>query len=135
MMRVVAGLLPILHGIVHLIYFGQAQRYYEMQVGMAWPDGSWAFSRVMSEEAARSTAAVGCLIPGIAFLGAGIGILANLGWWRLVIVIGAASSTALFVLFWDGKLRKLGERGLIGVAMNIAVLLLVLVFRWPPLDG
>ena len=133
MIRVVVGLLPILHGIVHLIYFGQAQRYFEMQAGMVWPDGSWAFSRVMSEKAARAVAATGCLISAISYLGAGVGVLADLGWWRPVVVIGASVSTVLFVLFWDGRLKKLGERGVFGVLINVAVLLSVLVFDWPQL--
>jgi hypothetical protein len=135
MIRVVAGLLPILHGIVHLIYLGQAQRYYEMQAGMIWPDGSWLFSRLVGEKAVRSLAALGCLLAAVGFVGAGVGVLANLGWWRPVVVIAAATSTAVFVAFWDGKLHKLGERGLFGILINIAVLLLVLVFRWPSLHG
>ena len=42
MVRILVSLLVILHGLVHLLYFGQSARLFELQPGMGWPDGSWA---------------------------------------------------------------------------------------------
>ena len=50
------GIFILLHGLVHLLYFGQSARYFEMQQGMVWPDGSWAFSRLFGEIGSRNLA-------------------------------------------------------------------------------
>jgi hypothetical protein len=41
------GIFLVLHGLVHLLYFGQSARYFELKPGMTWPDGAWAFSRLL----------------------------------------------------------------------------------------
>jgi hypothetical protein len=42
MVRILFGVFVLLHGLVHLLYLGQSARYFELQPGLAWPDGSWA---------------------------------------------------------------------------------------------
>ncbi len=42
-MQIVVGVFLILHGLVHLLYAGQALRYFELRPGMTWPDASWLF--------------------------------------------------------------------------------------------
>ena len=54
----VAGIFLILHGLVHLLYFGQSQRYFELQPGLAWPNGSWVFSRWLGDDPARWLASI-----------------------------------------------------------------------------
>ncbi len=44
-MRIIAGILFLLHGLVHLLYFGQSLRFFELQPDMIWPDNSWLFSK------------------------------------------------------------------------------------------
>ena len=53
MIRVVFGIIVILHGLVHLLYFGQSARFFELQQGMVWPSGSWAFSKFLGDGTAR----------------------------------------------------------------------------------
>ena len=36
-MRFVFGVFIVLHGLVHLLYFGQSARYFELKPGMVWP--------------------------------------------------------------------------------------------------
>jgi hypothetical protein len=55
------------------------------------------------------------------------------GWWRPLVVASAAFSAAAFVLCWDGKTQMLANNGLVGLLINLAILVALLVFRWPRL--
>ena len=131
MLRIVIGVFMVLHGLVHLLYFGQARRLFEMQPGLAWPDGSWAFSKLLGDKATRWLASIACVVAAIGFVAGGIGIFVGQVWWRPLVVGSAAFSAAIFVLFWDGKLQKLANKGAIAVLINSAILVAVLILRWP----
>jgi hypothetical protein len=133
MLRFIVGVFVVLHGLVHLLYFGQGWRLFELQPGMGWPEGSWAFSRLLGAEATRLVASIACLVAAIAFVAAGAGILARQAWWRPVVVGAAVFSAAIFVLFWNGKLQRLDNQGAIAILINVAILVAVLVFHWPAL--
>jgi hypothetical protein len=121
----------VLHGLVHLLYVGQSRRLFELQPGMAWPDGSWAFSKLLGEGGTRWLAGLSCFLAALGFVVGGAAILAGQAWWRPVVVGAAAGSAVLFVLFWDGRRQKLVDQGAIALLINLAVLLAVLVWRWP----
>lgn len=131
MLTIIFGIFIILHGLVHLLYFGQGARYYELQPGMLWPDGSWIFSRLLGDGAARNLASVMLVLAAIGFVIGGAGILFRQGWWRPVITGTAVFSTMIFVLFWDGIAQALDNKGGIGALINIAILVIVLVLKWP----
>jgi hypothetical protein len=131
MLKLVIGIFMVLHGLVHLFYFGQSQRLFELQADMIWPDGSWAFSKLLGDKATRLLASVACVLAAIGFVAGGVGILLKQGWWRPVLVISAAFSAAIFVLFWDGKMQKLTEKGLIAILINASILIAVLILQWP----
>jgi hypothetical protein len=49
--------------------------------------------------------------------------------------VGAAAFSAVIViLFWDGKMQKLDDQGGIGLLINIAILVAVLILRWPDFE-
>jgi hypothetical protein len=131
MFRIILGVFIVLHGLVHLLYFGQSARYFELQPGMVWPDGSWAFSRLLGDEATRILASISCVLAAIGFVAGGIGILVRQAWWRPVVVGSAAFSAVIIVLFWDGVVQNLDDKGLIGFLINIAILVALLILRWP----
>ena len=131
MLTIIFGIFIILHGLVHLLYFGQGARYYELQPGMLWPDGSLIFSRLLGDGAARNLASVMLVLAAIGFVIGGAGILFRQGWWRPVITGTAGFSTMIFVLFWDGIAQALDNKGGIGALINIAILVIVLVLKWP----
>ena len=56
MIRIIFSVFIVLHGLVHLLYFGQSARYFELQPGMVWPDGSWALSRFVGDATTRNLA-------------------------------------------------------------------------------
>lgn len=127
------GIFVVLHGLVHLLYLGQSQRYFELQPGMTWPDGAWAFSRLMGGEVTRSLASLLCLLAAAILVLGGIGILAKWGLSRQILVGGAVISTFSYLLLWNGKLKGLDQQGGIGILINLALLAVLLIFRWPRL--
>ena len=121
----------MLHGLVHLLYFGQSWRLFALQPGMVWPEGSWAFSKLLGDEATRLLASISCVLAAIGFVAGGIGILVRQTWWRPVGVGVAAFSSLGYILFWNGKMQKLDDQGGVGLLLNVALLVVVFVLRWP----
>jgi hypothetical protein len=71
MVRILFGLFFVLHGLVHLLYFGQSARYFELQPGMVWPDGSWLFSRLFQNATIRNIAGILLILTAAGFVAAG----------------------------------------------------------------
>jgi len=133
MLRIIIGIFFVLHGLVHLLYFGQSRRLFELQPGMVWPDGSWAFSKLLGDGATRWLAGLSCLVAALGFVAGGAGILLMQDWWPPVVATSAAFSALVFLLFWDGKTRKLADKGGIGILINLAILAVVVGLGWSPL--
>ena len=131
MLRFIVAAFIVLHGLVHLLYFAQSRRLFELQPGMVWPDGSWAFSRLLGDETTRWLAGLACTLAAIGFVVGGTVILLGQDWWRPVVVAAAAFSATVFLLFWNGKTQKLAQQGAIAILINLAILFYVLVLQWP----
>ena len=134
MIKVIAGIFLVLHGLVHLLYFGQSARLFELKSGMIWPDGSWAFSKLLGENGTRTLASIFCILAVAGFVIGGAGIFFGQSWWRTAVVASAAFSGVLYILFWNGRLQNLDNQGGVGLLIDEAILVAVLVFRWPQLD-
>lgn len=48
MLRFILGIFIVLHGLVHLLYAAHSRRLVELRPEMIWPDGSWAFSKLLA---------------------------------------------------------------------------------------
>jgi hypothetical protein len=131
MQTILTGVFFLLHGLVHLLYFGQSRRLFELRPKMIWPDGSWAFSKLLGDETTRWLASITLVLAAIGFLAGGLGIFLRQAWWRPLVVGSAAFSTAIFLLFWDGKLQALDDKGGVGLIISLAILVVVLILRWP----
>ena len=131
MLRIVIGIFFVLHGLVHMLYFGQSQRLFELQAGMVWPDGSWAFSRLFGAEGTRLLASLACVLAAAAFVAGGTGVFAGQAWWRPAVVGAAAFSAVVFILFWDAGLQELDNKGGVGLLINVAILAALLILQWP----
>lgn len=134
MLRFILGVFIVLHGLVHLLYFGQSWRFFELQAGLVWPDGSWTFSKLFGDKVTRLLASISCVLAAIGLVAGGTAILVGQAWWRPVIVGSATFSAILFMLFWDGKAQKLADKGGIGLLINIAILVAVLILGWPDFE-
>ena len=125
MLRFIFGIFIVLHGLVHLLYFGQSWRLFELQAGLVWPDGSWAFSKLLGDEVTRLLGSISCVVAAIGFVAGGIGMPLMQSWWQPVVVGSATFSAVFFMLFWDGKMQKLHDKGGIGLLINIAIVVAV----------
>jgi hypothetical protein len=128
MIRIIIGVFVVLHGLVHLLYLGQSFRYFELQPEMVWPDGSWAFSKILGDGTTRMVAAVFLVVAAIGFMAGGLGILFTQAWWRPMVAGAAAFSAVVFLLFWDGKMQQLDDKGGVGLLINLAILVALLIF-------
>jgi hypothetical protein len=128
------GIFLILHGLVHMLYFGQSRRLFELQPGMVWPDGSWTFSSVLGDEPTRLLACAACGLAAIGFVLGGAGVLVGQSWWRPVIIGVSIFSSLLYLLLWNGKMQGLANQGAVGILINIAILVAVLALQWPNLQ-
>ena len=99
MLRFILGAFIVLHGLVHLLYFGQSSRRFELQPGLLWPDGSWAFSSLPGNGTTRLLANISCVLAAIGLVTGGTGLLLNQSWWRPLAIGSAIWSALLFVLF------------------------------------
>ena len=133
MIRILVGIFIVLHGLIHLLYFGQSSRLFELQPGMVWPDGSWAFSALLGDIATRWLASITCILAAVGLVIGGAGIFLGQSWWRTAVVASAVFSSVLFILFWNGKIQHLDGQGGVGLLIDVAILVSVLVLRWPKL--
>lgn len=131
MIGILVGVFIVLHGLVHLLYFGQSTRFFELQPGMDWPDGAWAFSNYLGTETARMLANILLVIAAIIFIGGGAGVLFKQAWWRLAVIAAAVFSTSVYFLMWDGKFERLADNGWVGILINLVILAAILLFKWP----
>ena len=127
MPRIIAGAFLVLHGLVHLLYSGHSWRLFELKPGLQWPDGSWAFSKALGDDGTRLIASIGLVLAALLFIAGGTGVLVKQGWWRPVVLGAAAFSSVVYVLLWDGSMQKLDGQGAIGLLINLAIVVAVLI--------
>jgi hypothetical protein len=114
-----------------LWYVTLSQRLVEFQPDMGWTGKSWLFSTLLGDAATRWLATVLYGLVTLGFVIGGIGIVAQQAWWRSLVIGSTAFSAAIILLFWDGGLPMLVQKGLIGFLINVALLVALLVFGWP----
>jgi hypothetical protein len=131
MLRLLFGLLIILHGLVHMWFVALSQRWVEFEPSMGWTSESWLFTPLIGDAATRALVSGLCVLATLSFVVGGIGLYAHQAWWRAVVVASAILSTAIVLLFWDGKLAMLVEKGLIALAINAGLLIVILLLDWP----
>ncbi len=134
MITILTGIFFILHGLVHMLYFGQSARYFELQPGMVWPEGSWALSRLLGDTATRNLASILLVLAAIGFVVGGIGLFAKQAWWRPTIVAVAIFSSIIYLLLWDAGWEHLDNKGGVGILINLAILAALLIFQWPHIE-
>jgi cytochrome bd-type quinol oxidase subunit 1 len=114
-----------------LLYAGQSRRLFELRPGMLWPDDSWLFSKLLDERLIRWLAVIALASSALGFVAGGLGLLIRQDGRQPLTVSAALLSSALFIVFWDGKPRALDGQGGIGVLINLMILVIVLILKWP----
>ncbi|MBN1312953.1 MAG: hypothetical protein JXB30_16180 [Anaerolineae bacterium] len=131
MQTIILGIFLILHALVHLLYTGQSQRLFELQPDMTWPDGSWACSKLLGTDMTRLLVSILLVLVTLGFIVGGVGLFMTQDWWRLVAVGSAVLSAAIYILSWDGKFQALDNQGGVGILINLAIVIVVLILKWP----
>lgn len=124
--HIILGIFCVLHGLVHLLYFGQSTRYFELQPDMIWPNGAWIFSKLMGDETVRMLANLGLAIAVVGFVVGGAGLVFGQIWAPSLIISVSIFSTALYIFLWDGKFQNLPDKGGVGILINLAILVVLL---------
>jgi hypothetical protein len=133
-MRIILGIFFVLHGLVHMLYFGQSIRQFELSPGLLWPDGSWAFTKLIGDEGTRLLAGIACVLAAVGFVTGGAALFASQAWWRPIIIASAAFSAVIYILLWDGGFQRLADKGGVGILINLVILSALLVLKWPKFD-
>jgi hypothetical protein len=134
MASITAGIFLLLHGLVHLLYVGHSQRFFELQPGLMWPEGSWVFSNLLNGDQIRMIASACMSISAIVFILAGAGLFLEQTWWRALFIFAIAFSSLVYFIFWNGKLEQLPDQGLVGVLINLSFLVFILILKWPSIQ-
>jgi hypothetical protein len=98
---------------------------------MTWPDNAWAFSKLLGVEPARLLASLLLVLAALGFITGGLGLFIRQGWWRPVAAGTAVFSAILFIILWDGKFQAWQDKGGIGILIDLAILVAVLLLKWP----
>jgi hypothetical protein len=128
-MSISVGIFLILHAFVHLLYAGQALRFFELRPELAWPDGTWLFSRLLGAPSIRWLAAVSLALAALGFLSAGLGLFFGAGWARTVTLGAAGFSVLIYLLFWDGKFHALPDQGGVGILLSLGIFVTVFCIK------
>jgi hypothetical protein len=129
LLSVIFGIFLILHGLVHLLYFGQSLRFFELAPGMVWPNGSWAFSKLLGERSVQALAGITCILAALIFVVGGAGLILQQSWWRPIVTTAAIFSCLLYLLFWNGRLHRLDNQGGVAILINLVILALLFAYQ------
>jgi hypothetical protein len=133
MIKILVGLILVLHGLVHHLYLGQSARLFALQPGLTWPDGSWAFSKLLGSDGTRTLAGVFCILAAAGLVVGGAATLAGQAWWRAVAAAAAGFSGIVYLLLWNGRGQRLTDQGGLGLLIDVAILAIVLLAPRPAL--
>jgi hypothetical protein len=103
----------------------------EFQPDMGWTGRSWVFTNLIGKETTKWLSTTSYGAAALLFVIAGLGLLFRQDWSREWLLISSVVSMVAIILFWDGSLQLLVQKGLLGILLDIA--LIGLWFLWPPL--
>jgi len=129
MLNVLFGIFIVLHGLVHLWYVVLSFGLVEFQPDMGWTGKSWLPTDLLGESAAHSLAGILYITATILFIASSVGIFTGAQWWRLILMGSAIFSSVLILLYWDGGMEMIVEKGLMGLLINVVIIALITVFK------
>jgi len=122
------ALFIILHGLVHLWYFTLSQRLVEFKPEMGWTGRSWLLSNFLGDPNTRSLASTLFVLAAIAFVISGVGIFIRAEWWA-ALISSAILSSVIILIFWDGSMQLIVQKGLIGFLISLVIPLAMLLLK------
>jgi hypothetical protein len=119
------SLFLVAHGWAHVWYVILSRRLIEYEESMAWTGESWILSGLLGESVRLWVATLGYGGSLLGFIASGVLLYMNKPVWRTTALASALISSATVVLFWDGELSMLKEKGIIGLLINLAILVYI----------
>lgn len=135
MFRIAAGVFLVLHGLVHLWYVVLSQQWVAFEPEMGWSGRSWLLTPILGGGAARTVATILYVVATLAFIVGGGGIVVRAAWARPVLVSAALLSAVAIALFWEGGMGMAMQKGLIGLLISVALLIVLWSGRFPALTN
>jgi hypothetical protein len=126
------SLFVLLHGLAHLVYTAMARGL--IPATESQPDitgSSWLLSNRLDTQATRNFGAVSFAAIALLFAGVAGGLWLRQSWAAQSLMVAAFLSSVFLVVFWDGDLRNLTSKGIIGLLVNIAFIIAFYLFRYP----
>ena len=121
MVRILLGVFVVLHGLVHMWYFTLSRGFVEFQSEMGWSGQSWIFTNLVGDSATRWLASVMYVMATLALAVSGIAVIIRAVWSRPLLAASAILSSIIILLFWDGSLEMAAQKGLLGLLINAAI--------------
>lgn len=119
--NLLVGTFLALHGLVHLWYVVLSQGWVAVEDAMGWNGHSWLLSGSLAEGTILSIASVFYVLITVGFLVGGVGYAVQADWGSPVLIAAAVLSSLMLVAMWDGQFDLLVEKGIVGVAINVAL--------------
>ena len=116
------GFLLVAHGWVHFVYAASSNGWFGPGEGWGWNGRSWLLSGVLAEDRILAAASVLFLLVALGFAAGAFGYVFSTGWWVPVLAGSAVLSAVLYVAMWDGEPTGPFEKGGLGVAVDLVVL-------------
>jgi hypothetical protein len=99
----------------------------EFQSEMAWTGKSWLLSKTFGDTITSITATILYSLAAASYVIASIGFLSIQEWTRSWMVLASIISITSILLFWDGSIDMLVEKGIIGFLISLAILLFFVI--------
>ncbi len=129
MLKTLIGIIVILHGLVHVWFVVLSQRLVEYQQDMGWTGRSWLLTNLLGDSFTKSLASSLYILTTLGFAVGGVGLILQQEWWRPVIIVSALLSSVAILLFWDGQMERIVQKGLLGLLINLGLLLAFWLFQ------
>ena len=127
MVRNLAGIIILLHGLVHFWYFTLSQKLVPFQPEMGWTGRSWLLSKFIQDATLRPIASTLYALAAVVFVVGGVGVFVRADWMRPILAGAAIFSSLVIVLFWDGNTGMLVQKGILGLLINLVILVVLFV--------
>lgn len=127
MLRITFSIFLMLHGLVHFWYFLLAGKYVKFIPEMGWTGQSWLLGDPASVSWLKWFALSLYTVSAAFFIVSGIGLMFNKIWYMHWLLISAVISSMSIILFFDGKFDMLVQKGLIGLIINFALIVYIMI--------
>ena len=119
------SLFLIAHGWAHVWYVALSQRLVEYKPEMGWTGESWILSSILNKQLTQLVSTFGYSVSLIGFIIGGVSLYLGKDWWSSIVLASSIISLLTVILYWDGELSMIVEKGLIGIIINVALIVLI----------